>query len=63
MAGYGGGSAIFGPLANLWLIPTYGWRSTFVILGVVFFFMLRETPYQDVAKWAIILWPYWVFNL
>ena len=39
VAGYGGGSAIFGPLANLWLIPTYGWRTTFVVLGVVFFLM------------------------
>ena len=34
VAGYGGGSAIFGPLANLKLIPTYGWRTTFEILGV-----------------------------
>jgi MFS transporter, OFA family, oxalate/formate antiporter len=39
VAGYGGGSAIFGPLANLWLIPTYGWRTTFAVLGVVFFLM------------------------
>jgi MFS transporter, OFA family, oxalate/formate antiporter len=39
VGGYGGGSAIFGPLANLWLIPTYGWRMTFVVLGVVFFMM------------------------
>jgi OFA family oxalate/formate antiporter-like MFS transporter len=39
VAGYGGGSAIFGPLANLWLIPTYGWRATFAILGVIFFVM------------------------
>ncbi len=39
VAGYGGGSAIFGPLANLWLIPTYGWRTTFTVLGVVFFVM------------------------
>jgi OFA family oxalate/formate antiporter-like MFS transporter len=39
VAGYGGGSAIFGPLANLWLIPTYGWRTTFVVLGVIFFAM------------------------
>jgi OFA family oxalate/formate antiporter-like MFS transporter len=39
VAGYGGGSAIFGPLSNLWLIPTYGWRATFTILGVVFFIM------------------------
>src|SRR5512141_3262354 len=39
VAGYGGGSAIFGPLANLWLIPTFGWRATFVSLGIVFFVM------------------------
>lgn len=39
VAGYGGGSAIFGPMANLWLIPTYGWRTTFTVLGIVFFVM------------------------
>src|SRR5512141_3222480 len=39
VAGYGGGSAIFGPMAALWLIPKYGWRTTFVVLGVVFFLM------------------------
>ena len=39
VAGYGGGSAIFGPMANLWLIPTYGWRTTFAVLGAVFFVM------------------------
>src|SRR6266571_3791090 len=39
VAGYGGGSAIFGPLSNLKLIPTYGWRTTFVVLGVIFFVM------------------------
>src|SRR6266705_1907728 len=39
VAGYGGGSAIFGPLSNLWLIPTYGWRTTFTVLGLVFFLM------------------------
>jgi OFA family oxalate/formate antiporter-like MFS transporter len=39
VAGYGGGSAIFGPMANLWLIPTYGWRTTFTVLGAVFFVM------------------------
>ena len=51
VAGYGGGSAIFGPMANLWLIPTYGWRATFAILGVIFFvmtlagaFLLRNPP-------------------
>ncbi len=35
VGGYGGGSAIFGPLANLKLIPAYGWRTTFEILGVI----------------------------
>jgi OFA family oxalate/formate antiporter-like MFS transporter len=39
VAGYGGGSAIFGPLALNWLIPAYGWRATFQILGVIFFIM------------------------
>lgn len=51
VAGYGGGSAIFGPLANLSLIPAYGWRTTFMILGVVFVamtvfgaFLLKNPP-------------------
>jgi OFA family oxalate/formate antiporter-like MFS transporter len=39
VAGYGGGSAIFGPMAGNWLIPTYGWRATFQILGVIFLIM------------------------
>ncbi len=39
VAGYGGGSAIFGPLAGNWLIPTYGWRASFQILGVIFIIM------------------------
>jgi MFS transporter, OFA family, oxalate/formate antiporter len=39
VAGYGGGSAIFGPLANLKLIPTYGVATTFQILGVIFLVM------------------------
>ena len=51
VAGYGGGSAIFGPLANLYLIPHYGWRTTLVVLGVIFFamtlagaFLLKNPP-------------------
>jgi OFA family oxalate/formate antiporter-like MFS transporter len=51
VAGYGGGSAIFGPLANLYLIPHYGWRTTFTVLGGVFFvmtligsFLLKNPP-------------------
>jgi OFA family oxalate/formate antiporter-like MFS transporter len=38
VAGYGGGSAIFGPVATA-LISEYGWRPTFRILGVVLFSM------------------------
>jgi len=51
VAGYGGGSAIFGPLANLKLIPTYGVHTTFQILGVIFLvmtlfgaFLLKNPP-------------------
>jgi len=51
VAGYGGGSAIFGPLAGNYLIPTYGWRPTFQILGVIFLvmtmigaFLLKNPP-------------------
>jgi len=51
VAGYGGGSAIFGPLSNLYLIPHYGWRSTFMILGGIFLvmtmmgaFLLKNPP-------------------
>ncbi|HEU5393234.1 MAG TPA: MFS transporter, partial [Candidatus Methylomirabilis sp.] len=51
VAGYGGGSAIFGPLAAAWLIPSYGWRTTFIVLAVIFFamtmfgaFLLQNPP-------------------
>jgi len=51
VAGYGGGSAIFGPLANLKLIPAYGIHTTFQILGGIFLvmtvfgaFLLRNPP-------------------
>ncbi len=51
VAGYGGGSAIFGPLAASYLIPTYGWRTTFQVLGAIFFvmtvfgaFLLKNPP-------------------
>ena len=39
VGGYGAGSAIFGPLSSKVLIPTYGWRETFMILGGIFFVM------------------------
>ncbi|HEY7617254.1 MAG TPA: OFA family MFS transporter [Terriglobales bacterium] len=51
VAGYGGGSAIFGKLALNYLIPAYGWRSTFEILGGIFLvmtlfgaFLLKNPP-------------------
>ncbi len=39
VGGYGAGSAIFGPLAQLKLIPDYGLPATFQILGVIFLVM------------------------
>jgi OFA family oxalate/formate antiporter-like MFS transporter len=39
VGGYGAGSAIFGPLAQLKLIPSYGLAATFQILGAVFLVM------------------------
>jgi len=39
VAGYGGGSAIFGPLGGNYLIPTFGWRNCFFIFGIIFFVM------------------------
>jgi len=51
VGGYGAGSAIFGPLANLKLIPAYGVHTTFQILGVIFLvmtvfgsFLLKNPP-------------------
>ncbi|HKD09816.1 MAG TPA: OFA family MFS transporter [Bryobacteraceae bacterium] len=39
VGGYGAGSAIFGPLAQLKLIPAYGLPATFRILAVIFLIM------------------------
>lgn len=39
VAGYGGGSALFGPLCKEILIPRYGLDITFRVLGLVFFVM------------------------
>ncbi len=39
VGGYGGGQALFGPLASESLIPAFGWRTTFQILSVVFLVM------------------------
>jgi MFS transporter, OFA family, oxalate/formate antiporter len=60
VGGYGAGSAIFGPLSQLKLIPSYGLPATFQILGVIFFvmtvigaFLLKNPPagYRP-AGWA-----------
>ena len=39
LGGYGGGSAIFGTLANLVLFPRFGWRDSCLILSGIFFAM------------------------
>src|SRR3954467_12552980 len=51
VGGYGAGSAIFGPLAQLMLIPTWGLAATFRILGAIFLvmtvagaFLLKNPP-------------------
>lgn len=51
VGGYGAGSAIFGPLAQLKLIPAYGLPATFQILAAIFFvitaagaLLLRNPP-------------------
>ncbi len=53
LAGYGGGSAIFGPIADLEMFPHFGWRNTCIILGGIFFVMtmvasfLLKNPTED----------------
>lgn len=51
VGGYGAGSAIFGPLTANYLLPHFGWRTTFQILGGLFFvmtvfgaFLLKNPP-------------------
>jgi len=51
VGGYGAGSAIFGPLSQLVLIPKYGLATTFQVLGVIFLvmtvvgaFLLKNPP-------------------
>jgi OFA family oxalate/formate antiporter-like MFS transporter len=39
VAGFGGGSAIFGPVANLVLFPHFGWRTSCMVLGGAFLVM------------------------
>lgn len=54
-AGVGIGGLIFAPLAG-WLIPTYGWRSSYIILGIITLagilfsgFFLRRDP-RDIGQ-------------
>ena len=51
VGGYGGGSAVFGPLSASYLIPHFGWRATFQVLGAIFLvmtvigaFLLKNPP-------------------
>jgi OFA family oxalate/formate antiporter-like MFS transporter len=46
LAGYGGGPAIFGPLANLEMIPQFGWRTTCTILGGIFLVMTTVASFR-----------------
>jgi OFA family oxalate/formate antiporter-like MFS transporter len=60
VAGFGAGSAIFGPLSQLKLIPMYGWRTTFTLLGIVSLvmtmigaFLLKNPPaWYRPAGWS-----------
>src|SRR4029079_14698754 len=60
VGGYGAGSAIFGPLSQLKLIPAYGLPTTFRILGGIFFvmtmigaFLLKNPPkWYKPARWS-----------
>ena len=45
IAGYGGGSAIFGTVANLVLFPRFGWRTSCTILGGVFLVMTMTAAF------------------
>ena len=50
VGGYGAGSAIFGPLSSKLLIPTYGWRATFMILGGIFSVMSSSYSLTSISK-------------
>jgi len=45
LAGFGGGSAIFGSFANLVLFPRFGWRTSCMILGGIFFAMTMTAAF------------------
>jgi OFA family oxalate/formate antiporter-like MFS transporter len=45
LAGFGGGSAIFGSFANLVLFPRFGWRASCMILGGIFLVMTMTAAF------------------
>src|ERR1700722_6158477 len=45
IAGYGGGRALFGTLANLVLFPRFGWRHSCVILSGIFLAMTMTAAF------------------
>jgi MFS transporter, OFA family, oxalate/formate antiporter len=45
LAGFGGGSAIFGSFANLVLFPRFGWRSSCIILSGIFLVMTMTAAF------------------
>jgi OFA family oxalate/formate antiporter-like MFS transporter len=60
LAGYGGGSAIFGPIADLQMFPHFGWRNTCMILGGIFLVMtmiasllLKNPDESEMARWVV----------
>jgi OFA family oxalate/formate antiporter-like MFS transporter len=45
LAGFGGGSAVFGSFANLVLFPRFGWRASCVILSGIFLVMTMTAAF------------------
>jgi OFA family oxalate/formate antiporter-like MFS transporter len=45
LAGFGGGSAVFGTFANLVLFPRFGWRTSCMILGGIFLAMTMTAAF------------------
>jgi MFS family permease len=49
MAGFGFGG-IISPFLAQWLIPSYGWRQSFIILGVITFILV--IPLAQLIKYS-----------
>src|SRR5258708_20635201 len=45
LAGFGGGSAVFGSFANLVLFPRFGWRASCMIVSVIFLVMTMTAAF------------------